>query len=117
MVMHELTQNSDGTLRTQAPEAVKDLFSKKTSVEVDATLGDANVNNGTYSLCGAANKAIVTFKSIGKKAKINAEVTLTTQREQLDLFFILMIQEVIIKLFLILLKENRWIQFCFARKI
>jgi beta-fructofuranosidase len=78
MVIHELTQNSDGTLGTQAPEAVKKIFSKKTTVEVDATLGDVTINNGSYSLSGTTNKAMVTFKPVDKRAKINAEVTLTS---------------------------------------
>ena len=77
MVTHQLVQNSDGTLGTQALQSVKDLFSKKTaSAEVDATSGNATANNGTYTLSGLTEKAMITFKPIGKKAKINAEVTL-----------------------------------------
>ncbi|WP_426485264.1 glycoside hydrolase domain-containing protein [Flavobacterium sp. 2] len=78
MVIHELVQNSDGTLGTQSPKSVKDLFSKKnTTAEVDAISANATANNGTYSLSGEAEKASVIFKSIGKKVKIKAEVTLT----------------------------------------
>nr|WP_315255706.1 glycoside hydrolase family 32 protein [uncultured Flavobacterium sp.] len=77
MVIHQLVQNSDGTLGTQALQSVKDLFSKKTvSAEVDSTSGNANANNGTYTLSGSAEKAMITFKPIGKKAKIKAEITL-----------------------------------------
>ena len=78
MVIHELTQNSDGTLATQAPQAVKSFFSKNGNVEVDATLGNATVNNGSYNLSSTTDKAMVTFKPIGKRAKINAELTLKT---------------------------------------
>ena len=77
MVIHELTQNSDGTLGTQAPQAVKSFFSKNSTIEVDATLGGVTVNNGSYSLSSTTNKAMVTFKPVGKRAKINAELTLT----------------------------------------
>jgi beta-fructofuranosidase len=78
MVIHELIQKSDGTLGTQAIQTVKDLFSKKKkTVEVDAISGNAAANNGTYTLSGAAQKAMVTFKPIGKKAKIKAEVLLS----------------------------------------
>ncbi|WP_348800023.1 glycoside hydrolase family 32 protein [Flavobacterium adhaerens] len=77
MVIHQLMQNSDGTLGTQALQSVQDLFSKKTvGAEVDATSGNANANNGTYTLSGSTEKAMITFKTIGKKAKIKAEVTL-----------------------------------------
>lgn len=78
MVIHELTQNSDGTLGTQSPQAVKNFFSKNNNVEVDAILGDVAANNNSYSLSSTTNKAMVTFKPIGKRAKINAELTLTS---------------------------------------
>ncbi|WKL49722.1 glycoside hydrolase family 32 protein [Flavobacterium pectinovorum] len=78
MVIHELTQNTDGTLGVQTPQSVKDLFSKKSNTaEVDATTTNATVNNGSYILSGATEKAMVTFKTIGKKARIKAEVTLS----------------------------------------
>jgi len=78
MVIHELIQKSDGTLGTQAIQTVKDLFSKKKkAVEVDVISGNAVANNGTYTLSGEAQKAMVTFKPIGKKAKIKAEVLLS----------------------------------------
>ncbi|MFH6998701.1 glycoside hydrolase domain-containing protein [Flavobacterium sp. FlaQc-57] len=76
MVIHELIQNSDGTLGTQAPQKVKDLFSKKVTAEVDATSGNVTATSGNYALSGVTNKVIVTFKTVGKKAKIKAEVTL-----------------------------------------
>lgn len=76
MVIHELTQNSDGTLGTQAPEAVKNIFSKKTILEVDATIGNATVNTSTYNLNSSTEKAMITFKPIGKRAKIKAEFSI-----------------------------------------
>jgi len=77
MVIHELTQNSDGTLGTQSLKSVAALFSKKNSTaEVDAVSSNASANNGTYSLSGDSEKAMVTFKSNGKKVRIKAEVTL-----------------------------------------
>ena len=77
MVIHELIQNTDGTLGTNSPKSVTDLFSKKSIIEeVDATSGNTTVNNGAYTLSGTTEKAMVTFKAIGKKAKIKAEVTL-----------------------------------------
>ena len=77
MVIHELTQNADGTLSTQSPQKVKDVFSKKVAPEVDATSGDVTATSGSYTLSGATNKALVTFKTIGKKAKIKADLTLS----------------------------------------
>lgn len=78
MVVHELIQNNDGTLGTKSVQAVNDLFSKKSSTaEVDAVSGSTTSNNGTYSLSSETEKAMITFKSIGKKAKIKAEVSLT----------------------------------------
>ena len=77
MVIHELTQNADGTLSTQSPQKVKDVFSKKVAPEVDATSGDVAATSGSYTLSGATNKALVTFKTIGKKAKIKADLTLS----------------------------------------
>lgn len=76
MVIHELTQNADGTLGTQSPQKVKDLFSKKVTPEIDVTSGDVTTTSGSYTLNGTTNKAQVTFKTIGKKAKIKAELTL-----------------------------------------
>jgi beta-fructofuranosidase len=78
MVIHELIQNTHGTLGTNSPKSVTDLFAKKSiSAEVDATSGNATVNNGVYTLSGSTEKAMVTFKATGKKVKIRAEVTLT----------------------------------------
>lgn len=77
LVIHELTQNADGTLAPKIVESVKDLFSKKNvTAEVEATSGNATATNGTYKLESTAEKAMVTFKSTGKKARIKAEVTL-----------------------------------------
>ena len=76
MVIHELIQNPDGTLGTQAPQKVKELFSKNIIAEIDAVSENVNTTSGNYTLSGATNKALATFKSIGKKAKIKAEVTL-----------------------------------------
>lgn len=73
MVIHELIQNSNGTLGAKAPESVKNLFSNKVSVEVEITSGTAAANNGTYKLSG---DAWVTFKPSGKKAKIKGQFTL-----------------------------------------
>lgn len=81
MVIHEISQKSDGTLETQSPQTVKDLFSKKkTTIEVDEASANAVVNNGTYTLSGSAQKALVTFKPIGKKAKIKASVSLSDSK-------------------------------------
>lgn len=78
MVIHELVQNADGTLGTHTPQSVKDLFSKKSSTaEVDLASENVTINNGSYTLSGTAEKAIVTFKATGKKARIKAEVTLS----------------------------------------
>ena len=77
MVIHELVQNSDGTLGVLAPEAVKDLFTKNTAVADGSVLGNVTVNNGNYNLNSTTDKAMTTFESIGKRAKINAELTLT----------------------------------------
>ncbi|MNX60598.1 Levanbiose-producing levanase [compost metagenome] len=76
MVIHELIQNLDGTLGTQAPQKVKDLFSKNITAEVDAVSENVTITSGNYTLSGTTNKALATFKSIGKKARIKAEVTL-----------------------------------------
>ncbi len=78
MVIHELIQNSDGTLGTKSPQKVKDLFSKEIAVEVDATLGNVTTTSGNYSLSGTTDQALVTFKTIGRKAKIKTDVTLGT---------------------------------------
>jgi beta-fructofuranosidase len=77
MVIHELIQNTDGTLGTKSPKAVIDLFSKKSiSAEVETMSGNATESNGSYTLQGTGEKAMVTFKPVGKKARIKAEITL-----------------------------------------
>jgi beta-fructofuranosidase len=38
---------------------------------------NVTINNGSYTLSGTTEKAIVTFKAAGKKARIKAEVTLS----------------------------------------
>jgi len=77
MVIHELVQNSDGTLGTQAPQSVKNFFGKNIAIESTATEGNVNFSNNAYTLTSTSDKAMATFKPIGKRAKINAEVTLT----------------------------------------
>lgn len=78
MVTHELIQNADGTLGTIAPQSVRDLFAKKNvSPEVESNLGNVSISNGTYTLSSSAEKAMTTFKAIGKKVKIKAEITLS----------------------------------------
>ena len=76
MVIHELTQNADGTLATQSPQAVKSLFSKNSTVEVDSNSGDVTVNGTSYVLNSASEMAMVNFKPIGSKTKIKAEISL-----------------------------------------
>lgn len=78
MVIHQLVQNSDGTLGTQAPNTVQNLFVKNANIAVNASSEGVSSNNGTYILSGSTNKAMVTFNPIGKRAKISAEVTLTS---------------------------------------
>jgi beta-fructofuranosidase len=73
MVIHELTQGTDGKLGVKAPESVKNLFTENTAVTLDNKSGDVTVSNENYTLSGDA-KAV--FKSIGKKAKISGKFTL-----------------------------------------
>jgi beta-fructofuranosidase len=76
MVIHELTQNTDGTLGTKAPQSVKDLFAQSIKIETDNTLGNVTESNGTYNLDGKSEKAMMLFKNIEKKVKIKGQFTL-----------------------------------------
>ncbi|MEO8254207.1 MAG: glycoside hydrolase family 32 protein [Flavobacterium sp.] len=87
MVIHELIQHQDGTLGTQAPEAVKNIFSKKTTVEVESTLGNTTQNMPNYSLNSTTEKAMITFKPIGKSAKIKAEFSLANPKGSVGFVF------------------------------
>lgn len=73
MVIHQLNQNADGTLTFQAPEAVKAIFSKQSILELSEKNGTVTDNNGNFQLDGTAS---VSFKSSGKKTKINAVISL-----------------------------------------
>lgn len=73
MVIHELTQGTDGKLGAKAPESVKNLFTENTAVTLDNKSGDVTVSNENYTLSGDAK---ATFKSLGKKAKISGKFTL-----------------------------------------
>ena len=73
MVIHEINQNTDGTLIFKAPQAVKDLFTKEILLESVNTSGTVTENNTNFQLSGNAS---VDFKSAGKKVKINATVSL-----------------------------------------
>lgn len=73
MVIHEINQNPDGTLTFQAPQAVKSIFTKQTALELVDKSGTVTENNDNYQLDG---NAIVSFKSAGKKARVNATISL-----------------------------------------
>ena len=77
MVIHEINQNPDGTLTFQAPQAVKDMFSKEIALELVNKIGTVAENSNNFKLEG---DAMVSFKSIGKKAKINATISLGNLR-------------------------------------
>lgn len=73
MVIHELNQNADGTLTFQAPQAVKAIFNKQIALELVNKTGIVTENNGNFQL---NENASVSFKSSGKKTKINATISL-----------------------------------------
>lgn len=73
MVIHQINQNADGTLTFQAPGAVKAIFNRQTALELVSKAGTVTGNNDSYQLDGNAS---VNFKSVGKKAKINALISL-----------------------------------------
>ena len=73
MVVHQLNQNTDGTLTFQVPQAVETLFSKQIALELAEKTGTVTVNNNNYKLDGNASQS---FNSVGKKTKINATISL-----------------------------------------
>jgi beta-fructofuranosidase len=73
MVIHQLNQNADGTLTFQAPEAVKAIFTKQVTLEAVSKTGTVTGATDNFQLDGNAS---VSFKSIGKKAKVNATISL-----------------------------------------
>lgn len=76
MVIHQLTQNTDGTLGTKTPDAVSSLMAQSTTVTPTATNGGVTQNNGSYVLNGTAAQATATFDKAGSKARITAQVAL-----------------------------------------
>lgn len=75
MVVHELTQNTDGTLGVKAPDAVSVLMAQNAAPVTDAS-NNTTQNNGSYILNGTTEEATAVFTAAGKKARINAQVTL-----------------------------------------
>ncbi|WP_051590723.1 glycoside hydrolase family 32 protein [Flavobacterium daejeonense] len=73
MVIHQISQNTDGTLSFLAPQVVKELFTKEILLESVNTTGTVSENNANFQLSGNAS---VDFKAAGKKAKINATISL-----------------------------------------
>jgi len=76
LVIHELTQNSDGTLGVKSPDAVSGLLSQNVALAMDANSTNTTRNNSTYTLNGTVGEAKATFAAPGKKAKIKAQITL-----------------------------------------
>lgn len=73
MVVHQINQNSDGTLTFQAPQAVAALFNKQISLESVDKTGNVTENNVNFQLDG---NATVNFKPAGRKAKINGSISI-----------------------------------------
>jgi beta-fructofuranosidase len=78
MVIHELTQNGDGTLGVKSPNAVSNQLSKNGELTMDAANSNTSFNNNTYTLNGTTNEAKALFKAPGSKAKIKAQVNLSS---------------------------------------
>jgi len=77
MVIHEVIQNSDGTLGVKAPDAVGNMLSQNVAVTMNAGSTNTTLANDAYTLDGTNAEAKVTFTAPGKKAKIKTQVSLS----------------------------------------
>lgn len=77
MVIHELVQNTDGTLATKLPESVNSIFTQSNVPVMESAVGDVSNAGGTYTADGTNSESIAHFEAMGNKMKINAQVTLT----------------------------------------
>ena len=73
MVIHQINQNTDGTLTFKTPQTVGAIFTKQITLESENKIGTVTENNANFKLDGNAS---IDFKTIGKKAKINASISL-----------------------------------------
>ncbi len=75
LVIHELVQNTDGTLRVQQPESVSSIFTNDVALEMVKTTGSVNQNNNTFVLDGSSSEASVVFQSIKKSNVITFDTS------------------------------------------
>lgn len=71
MVIHELAQNADGTLRIKQPESIAAIFTNEASLNFEITSENVTQNNNTFSLNGSSSQAKVVFDKLKKSNQIN----------------------------------------------
>ena len=87
LVIHELVQNSDGTLATKVPDVMSTLLTKNTNVSMQTSTGTVTDSNGMYSLNSSSGNTMATFSPAGKKVRIKAEFSLTNSTGAAGFYF------------------------------
>ncbi len=70
MVIHELVQNTNGTLSVKQPESVSSLFNNSILLEEDSSVGNVTRGNSLLALDGLTSKAMVTYAELNKSSQI-----------------------------------------------
>lgn len=87
LVIHELVQNSDGTLGTKAPDAINSLLTQTSSVSMETSSGLVTESNGAYTLNSTSGDVMATFGAAGKKVRIKAQLSLTNTTGAAGFYF------------------------------
>ena len=87
LVIHELVQNTDGTLAAKAPDAIGTILTKTSGVSMQASTGIVTESNGGYTFNSTSADALATFSPAGKKVRVKAQLTLTSATGSAGFYF------------------------------
>lgn len=78
LVIHQITQNADGTLAVKQPDNINTVFSKNTTLAVDKTSGSVSQNNNNFTL---SKDGMVVFTALKKANYIDFDIKLGNSGE------------------------------------
>ena len=80
LTVHELIQNSDGTLSVKCPDEVKNYYNIDIEIKPFKELGTVSAENGGYTLGSGYDKSMIVFNSLPDKYKLEIEFEATDDK-------------------------------------
>ena len=79
LVIHELVQNTNGTLSVKQPVSVSSLFNNSIILEEDNSVGNVTKSNNSLTLDGLTGKSMVTYAKLNKSSQITFKFSMQSK--------------------------------------